>query len=400
MQLGRWWLTRRHAASFAMTPRLKEPRAGENPPKPQLTLGRRADLWVLARLNAVTASHGKGVSVAIVSGLMAVVGTLDFLAGVRISLSLFYLIPIVLSVTWLGWRAGCATAVASTVVRVSVDLANGGYLYPISAGWNRLIDLFVYLVVVLILHALVSLLREVDERVHQRTAALQQAIAERTRLQTELLEISQGERRAIGHDLHDGLGQHLTATSIAANLLANRLASGRHAAAEDAQNVVNMLHEAIGTTRKIARGLLLASVPPDELLPEIDGLAAAIQHENPIVCRFVHSGINTDMLSVPMASHLFYIAQEAARNAVRHAEATALDISLVDDGSSIELAVIDNGRGIGTANANSSGIGLRIMAHRTELLGGEFSIEPGADGGTAVHCRVPLLARPPAAPEI
>ena len=356
---------------------------------------RRADTWLLARLSRATTARSRGSSWAIVVGLVAVVGLLDFLIGVRVSLVLFYLIPIVLSVIWLGWRAGCATAVASTLVRVTGDLANGGYRYPIVASWNRLIDLFMYFVVVLILHALVSLLREVDERVRQRTAALQQAIAERTRLQTELLEISQSERRAIGHDLHNGLGQHLTATSISANLLANNLTAGSHAAANDARNIVKMLHSAIGTTRKIARGLLLASVTPDELLPEIEGMAAAIRQESPIACRFVHHGVTNDGLSVATASHLFYIAQEAARNAVHHAEASALEISLSAEGGTMELAVIDNGKGLSQPDGKSSGIGLRIIAHRTELMGGEFTIESGPEGGTSVRCRVPMLAPPP-----
>jgi signal transduction histidine kinase len=357
-------------------------------------LHRRADSWVLARLSA-TPGHSRGYSVAIIASLVAVIGWLDYLSGIRISLVLFYLIPVVLSVAWLGWRAGYATAVTSVVVRVVGDLAAGGYDHPLRASWNRLIDLFMYFVVVWTMHALISLLREVDERVRRRTAALQQAIAERNQLQTELFEISRRERSDIGHDLHDGLGQHLTATSIAVNLLANDLAAGGHAAANDARTIVKMLQAAIGTTRKIARGLLLAAVEPAELLPELDELAAAFSREYPIACRFVHRGVAKDCLSVAVASHIFYIAQEAARNAARHAHAAEVDISLFSDKRILELAVIDNGRGLPPADARRSGIGLRIMAHRTELIGGEFTLGPGPDGGTAVRCRVPLPAAPP-----
>jgi|GEM_PF-824043 len=360
------------------------------------TLSRPANLWERT-LYAATRPRSPVTSITIIAMLVAVVGTLDYLAGVGVSLVLFYLIPIALSVPWLGWRAGIVTSVVSAAMRVTGDLANGGYRYPIVASWNRLIDLFMYLVVVLILHALVTVLREVDERVRQRTAALRQVIAERTQLQTELFEIGRRERAAIGHDLHDGLGQHLTATSIATNMLANSLTSGGHPAAKDARNVAEMLHAAIGTTRKIARGLLLAAVEPDELLPELDELASSLGQEFPITFRFVHRGVTRERLSAGVSSHIFYIAQEAARNAARHARATTVEISLFEDVLGLQLEVSDNGRGLPSPNGRSSGIGQRIMAHRTELIGGEFKIGPGSDGGTTVRCRVPL---PPFSPAV
>jgi signal transduction histidine kinase len=359
-------------------------------------LNRPSRFLELALLTA-NRTQSRFASVTIIAGLVAVVATLDYLAGVGVSLALFYLIPIALSVAWLGWRTGCAAAVACIVLRVTGDLANGGYRHPDVAGWNRVIDLFMYLVVVFILHALISLLREVDERVRQRTAALQRVIAERTQLQTEIFEISRRERAAIGRDLHDGLGQHLTAASIAANLLTNNLASGGYTAAEDARAVSDMLHTAIGTTRKIARGLLLAAVEPDELLPELDELASGLAEEFPLAFRFVHRGVAGDRLSASVSSHIFYIAQEAARNAARHARATAVEISLFADERGLELAVTDNGRGLPSPNGRSAGIGQRVMAHRTELIGGEFSLGPGSEGGTTVRCRVPLPASMPAA---
>jgi signal transduction histidine kinase len=357
---------------------------------------RTGGLWKLA-LNSATRTRSRTASITIVAGLVAVVGMLDYLTGIRISLVLFYLIPIALSVPWLGWRAGIVTALASATVRVVGDLANGGYKYPIVASWNRLIDLVMYFVVVLILHALISLLREVDERVRQRTAALQQVIAERTQLQKELSEISRQERAAIGHDLHDGLGQHLTATSIAANMLAKSLTAAGHPVAKDARTVVNMIHSSIGTTRKIARGLLLAAVEPDELLPELDELASSLGQEFPITFRFVHADVTKDRLNSSVSSHIFYIAQEAARNSARHARASTVEISLFEDEEGLELEVTDNGRGL-QPNGRSAGIGQRIMAHRTELIGGDFTIGPGSDGGTTVRCRVPLPASP--APQV
>src|SRR5208282_2036427 len=100
---------------------------------------KRSSRLVELALLAATRPQDTVASVTIVTGLVAVVGTLDYLAGVGVSLALFYLIPIALSVTWLGWRSGCVTAVSCIVVRVAGDLANGGYRHPDVAGWNRAI---------------------------------------------------------------------------------------------------------------------------------------------------------------------------------------------------------------------------------------------------------------------
>jgi two-component system sensor histidine kinase UhpB len=94
---------------------------------------------------------------------------------------------------------------------------------------------------------------------------------------------------------------------------------------------------------------------------------------------------------------LFYVAQEAARNAVRHAHSTRLNISLVTAGSILDLSIADNGRGLPAPKGKTPGMGLRIMTHRTELIGGEFAVGPNPGGGTLVRCRVPLPVRPPEA---
>jgi signal transduction histidine kinase len=321
------------------------------------------------------------------------IGWLDYISGVYISLGLFYLIPIVCAVAWLGWREGALTAVLCVLVRLTADLAAGGYEHPIASYWNRLIDLGRYFFVVWMLHAFLSLLRDVEEQVRVRTLALEKAICERNHLQTELFEISRRERSSVGHDLHDGLGQHLTATSIAANLLAQRLERDGHAAAGNARAIVKMLQDAIANTRQIARGLLLSAIEPAELVAELEELADRLNREHRAGCCFSYRGDGADRLDTATASHVFYVAQEAARNSVRHAGSTRVDISLTADGPVLELSVADNGRGLPAPGTRTAGMGLRIMAHRTELIGGEFSVNSNPGGGTIVRCRVPMPAQ-------
>jgi signal transduction histidine kinase len=349
-------------------------------------------LSIWARL-AEPPRHSRAKSIVFIAGMVGIIGWIDYVTGVHVSLGLFYLIPIVCSVAWLGWGAGVLTAFLCVVARLTGDLAGGGYEHPIISWWNRLIDLGRYFFVVWTLHALLSLLRDVEEQVRVRTLALEKAIRERNSLQTELFEISRRERSAVGHDLHDGLGQHLTATSIAANLLAQRLERDGHAAAGNARAIVKMVQDAIANTRQIARGLLLSAIEPAELVAELEELADRLNREHRAGCCFSCRGDGAGRLDTATASHVFYVAQEAARNSVRHAGSTRVEINLVVDGPVLELSVADNGRGLPAPEARTAGMGLRIMAHRTELIGGEFSVNSNPGGGTIVRCRVPMPAQ-------
>ncbi|MBI3885307.1 MAG: sensor histidine kinase [Opitutae bacterium] len=350
----------------------------------------RAVAWWLARFPR-DRPPPRGLALAVVAGAVAGIGWADYLTGPQISFAPFYLAPIALSLVWLGWPAAVGTAAGSVVVQILGNLATGGSTAGgLTASWNRLVELSFYLIVIRILHALVQLHRRLEQRVRERTAALEHAIAARDELQTKLFEVSRRERGAIGHELHDGLGQHLTALSFAANHLAGKLSATAHPAAADALHLVSMTQAGIAQTRQIARGLLLAAVEPAELLPKLEELAGALQAEHGPACRFEHSGDPARCLDGARSAHLFYIAQEAALNALRHGRPTAVTIRLQATAAGLELIVTDNGRGLPPAPAPGSGMGLRIMAHRAELLGGTFRVEPAPGAGVQIRCRLPL----------
>ena len=100
-----------------------------------------------------------------------------------------------------------------------------------------------------------AVLLELEIRVRQRTVALTEEMAGRERLEKDVLEISEREQRRIGHDLHDGLGQHLTGTALAGQVLAERLTAHAMSESEDAERIVGLIEDAIELTRSLARGL-------------------------------------------------------------------------------------------------------------------------------------------------
>jgi signal transduction histidine kinase len=340
------------------------------------------------------ARFGRRAAYGVLISLILAVGLVDFHSGVFLSFAPLYLVPITLAVTWMGWRTGCVFSVLSVLARLAGDLAAGGY--PMSADkvfWNRTADLGLYLTLVLFLHSLLSLQRELEARVVERTQELSKALAERADLQRQLFDISRRERSSIGHELHDGLGQHLTATSIAAKMLAGDLAREKSGLSVAADNIVRLLQDAIAQTRRIARGLLLSAVEPDALAPELEELAVRMQRDHRIHCVFRLVG-EPPALDVSQSSHLYYIAQEAARNALRHARATRIDIVLETRQRELALRIVDNGVGLPANHDSAEGMGLRIMAHRAELLGGSVELLSTKGGGTCVSCRIPIALPP------
>lgn len=350
--------------------------------------------WVLALIDFGN-RHSRSRCTLIVAGLVLFIGWIDYITGTVVSLGLFYLVPIILSALWFGWRVGCFTSVASTIIRVGGDIVYGGdRTTPAGVLWNRLVLLVLYVVLVGLLDALNSLQRQLEQRVKQRTAALARALEARDDLQRQLVETASRERNSVGRELHDGLGQHLMATSLAAKMLSGKLEATGNPIAADAQTIVRMTQDGIAQTRQLARGLLLAAIEPDRLLEELEELCANLQKESGVVCRFAHSGYSGG-LDGERSSHVFYIAQEAARNALRHARASRIQINLTRLPGTLELSIRDDGAGLPAIDAGSKGMGLRIMAHRSELIGGRFSLAPACGSGVLVTCSLSFPSQGP-----
>ena len=322
-----------------------------------------------------------------VIALVLGIGLVDYVTGFEISLQVFYFLPVALAVTGLGWRSGVATAVASVVVWIASDFASGAlYSSPWVTGWNVLIRLGTYLVLVWLLASMVALQREVEERVRQRTAALTEEIAERKRLEKAILDISERERRNIGRDLHDDLGQHLTGTALAGQVLGEKLQARMAEEEPDAWRIVALLEQGIEKTRRMAKGLLLAEVEPDGLRAALQELAATTMEHYRIQCEF-HCETGANLTESSAATHLFRIAQEAVRNAFNHGKARQVRIALQQADGRLTLTVRDDGRGLPAPGARGEGLGLRIMAHRAALINARFTIEAHAGGGTLVTCQ-------------
>ena len=125
-----------------------------------------------------------------------------------------------------------------------------------------------------------------------------------------VLEISEREQRRIGHDLHDGLGQHLTGTALAGQVLADRLAAHDLPEAADAERIVGLLEDAIELTRSLSRGLSPVALDADGLTNALTELAAQTTGQFYLPCTF-RSDASVHLADPTAATHLYRIAQEA-----------------------------------------------------------------------------------------
>ena len=223
-------------------------------------------------------------------------------------------------------------------------------------------------------------------------------ISERRSLEQEILRISEQERRRIGQDLHDGLGQMLTGIGLITKNLARSLEHQDHPGADEVTEVTELIKEADQHARILARGLM-----PVDL--EATGLAAALRRLTVnagrlfgIQCTFEEVGeVLIDDNSI--ATHLYRIAQEAVSNAVKHGRAGHVKISLAT-GRQIRLRIHDDGVGFReTIDEERRGMGVRIMHYRARVIGAPLDITDGHDGGTTITCTLRRADEPIHLPE-
>src|SRR5436189_3250692 len=176
-----------------------------------------------------------------------------------------------------------------------------------------------------VLSKLGTLVRELDRRVEERTAALEREMAERRRLDQEIARVADRERRRLGHDLHDSLGQHLTGTALAAQVLKEKLAARSAPETEEAEKLVRCVEEGIDLTRNLARGFFSPELEAEGLVVALQNLAENVTERFAINCIF-HGEESIPLRDSAVATQLYRIAQEAARNAAKHAAAENIDI--------------------------------------------------------------------------
>ena len=217
-----------------------------------------------------------------------------------------------------------------------------------------------------------------------------QDVSERKQLERAILEAVNREQYRIGNDLHDGLGQELTGIALMLRGLAGRVATEYERILPEIEGITRLVSNAIESTRALARGLSPVNLERGGLQDALEGLAmhAAELYGVQILCT--HRLGASRPLSAELANHLYRIAQEAVRNAVRHGQARTIRLHLHVARAKVRLTVTDDGTGMPAHAEQAPGMGLKTMRYRARMLGGEVRFERSTPNGTRIVCECPI----------
>jgi len=220
------------------------------------------------------------------------------------------------------------------------------------------------------------------------TREMEWQAAELGRVSWHMLEDQEASARRFSHELHDELGQSLTA--VKTNL--NALGAGGQADRARLEDCLRLVEDAIGNVRQMSQ-LLRPTILDDFGLEAalrwlVEGFAARTSIE-----AALHSSYS-GRLPDETETHLFRIAQEALTNVARHSGAKRVEVALESSGDEIRLAIHDDGRGLAGASAPEAGrpssLGMIGMRARARSAGGDVTVRSRPGDGVLVEVRVPI----------
>jgi PAS domain S-box-containing protein len=208
-------------------------------------------------------------------------------------------------------------------------------------------------------------------------------------LSARVLEAREEEKTLIARELHDELGQLLTALKMDLSWLRERLADP--GLAQKAAEMNAMLDQTVTATRRISADLRPLMLDDLGLADAAAWLVDDFGKRSGIACTFRQSGDGAlDGVAKPVATALYRALQESLTNIARHSGASHAWVALEATDGAVSLEVEDDGRGISPDDiAKNRSLGLKGMRERVTYFGGSFEVSRAARGGTRVHLKVP-----------
>ena len=213
------------------------------------------------------------------------------------------------------------------------------------------------------------------------------------RLAARVQTAREEERAALARELHDELGQTLTAIKLDLGraIIAVNTPQSPTAAVDRLQSLVGLIEIALQTVKRLTMSLRPPALDQLGLAEAMRWEAMTFRARTGLRCH-VRAQRETTALGAEQRTVLFRIFQEALTNVVRHARASAVHVTLAERRREVELRIRDNGRGVTDAEvADPRAIGLLGMRERAALVGASFHIVGHRGKGTAVTVCVPLI---------
>ena len=219
----------------------------------------------------------------------------------------------------------------------------------------------------------------------QQEIMLQQDIATKA-----VIEAEENERKRIGSDLHDGVGQLMSAAKMNLSAIEDRLTFENEKDKEAFEKSIALVDEGCKEVRSVSHAIM-----PNALLRA--GLSNALKEfiekldTRVIKINLYSEGLN-ERIESNIETVLYRIIQECVNNVIKHSKANILDISLIKDLDGVSVTIEDNGKGFDTSKLNKEdGIGIKNIQTRVNYLKGSIDIDSAIGRGTLVAIHVPLV---------
>lgn len=223
-----------------------------------------------------------------------------------------------------------------------------------------------------------------QEKKLQYEVMKQQDIATRA-----IINAEENERKRIAAELHDGVGQMMSAAKMNLSAIENEISFKDEAQKNSFDKVIGMIDESCKEVRSVSHQMM-----PNALLKS--GLASAVKEfidkiDSRIIKINLHAEGLNERLDTNVETVLYRVIQECVNNVVKHSGANNLDISLIKDADGIAATVEDNGRGFDTGDKQKfEGIGLKNISSRISFLKGTVDFDSAPGKGTLVAIHVPI----------
>jgi PAS domain S-box-containing protein len=214
-------------------------------------------------------------------------------------------------------------------------------------------------------------------------------------LSSQLLTVQEMERKRIAMELHDGIGQMLTAIKFKVENLLQEKGKGKAKAKEKSlEAIVPMVRESVEEVRRIQMDLRPSTLDDLGILATLGWFCREYQKIYSHIRIEKEIGLQESEVSLPLKTVVYRLTQEALNNIAKHSKADFVHLCLRKKGDAIEWVVKDNGMGFDLEETLSSerserGLGLNSMRERTELSGGTFEIETTPGIGTVIRASWP-----------
>lgn len=227
-----------------------------------------------------------------------------------------------------------------------------------------------------------------EREAEERFAQAETTRSELRELSARLVEVQEAERRSIARELHDEVGQSLSAVLLeTANLSAAVRLGDTPQVERHADSIKGLTESSLRTIRNLSLLLRPSMLDDLGLLPALEWQAREVSRRSPLVVNLVDRGVSPS-LPDQYKTCVYRVVQEALHNAEKHAGGKTVTVTLEQESACLNLTIEDDGQGFDPAR--HKGLGLLGMEERVSTLGGTFEVRSGARQGTVIAIALPL----------